>query len=334
MPPFRTTDIDRRRFLGLAAAGAASGLASGRLSAAPVDLAGVTLRVAQYKGGDALLLAAAGLLDTPYRLSWSEFGSGNLMVEAMNGGAIDLAYGSEIPPIFARVSDARIRVIAVIKGDVNEQVVLVPRESGIHSIADLKGRRVGYVKATTTHYYLLKMLEEVGLSFADITPVNLTPADGRAAFEAGALDAWAIYGYSVPLTKSKTGARVLKTALGYLSGNYLYFAHPDALADAARQAAIADYLLRIRQGFLWLDDHAETFAAAQAPLIGVPREFILEMLGNVSQPRRLTAPDQTAIGSEQAVADAFVKAGIVPGPIDVRPMWDESLAPILARGVL
>ena len=173
--------------------------------------AGVTLRAAQYKAGDQILLNLSGQdRDRSYQVAWSEFGSGNLMVEAVNAGAIDLAYGSEIPPAFAAASGARIRVIAVIRGDVNEQVVLVPKGSTVRSIADLKGRRVGYVRATTTHYYLNRMLAEAGLGFGDIQAVNLSPSDGRAAFQNGALDAWAIYGYSVPMAR-EAGARVAAT---------------------------------------------------------------------------------------------------------------------------
>ncbi|MFD1692242.1 ABC transporter substrate-binding protein [Azotobacter chroococcum] len=217
--------LSRRRFL----AGSAGAMAMAPLlghglraeAAAPGRL-----RVAQYKGGDRLLLEAAGLADTPYPIDWAEFASGNLMVEAMNGGSLDLAYGSEIPPLFGFIKGARIRVVGVIKGDVNEQTVLVPKDSPIRSIADLKGKRVGYVRATTTQYYLTKMLAEVGLSFADIEAINLSVPDGAAAFRAGQLDAWAIYGYSVPLAQTSAGARVLKRANGYLSGNYLFFAAP------------------------------------------------------------------------------------------------------------
>jgi sulfonate transport system substrate-binding protein len=150
--------------------GAGSGLiASSAVAAAPnsaadsrLDLHNVRLRVATYKGGDATLLKTAGLTDTPYTIDWSEFQSGNAMVEAMNGGSLDIASGSEIPPIFARLQNAQVRVIAVYKDDVNNQVVLVPKGSSIRSIADLKGKRVGYLRATTTHYYLLRMLEEAG----------------------------------------------------------------------------------------------------------------------------------------------------------------------------
>jgi len=303
--------IGRRTLLaGLAAA-----------SATGARAADTTLRLAQYKAGDQLLLRLSGQDGTPYRTEWAEFASGNLMLEAVAAGSLDLAYGSEIPPTFAAVAGSRIRIVAVVRGDVNEQTVLVPKDSPIQSIADLRGKRVGYVRATTTHYYLYRMLEQAGLKWSDIQAVNLSPSDGQSAFRNGALDAWAIYGYSVPLAKS-AGARVLRTAQGILSGNYPYFTSPATLADPARRAALQDHLRRLSRAFEWIDGHRAEYAAAQAPLIGVPEAAIRGLLENVSQPRRLAPVDDAAIASHQAVADTFFSAGLLPKAVDVAPLYD------------
>ncbi len=283
----------------------------------------VTLRMTQFKAGDAMVLRLAGQADTPYRVEWSEFASGNQMLEAINAGAIDLAYSSEIPPIFAALTDAQVKVIGVIRGDVNEQTVLVPAGSTIKGFADLKGKRVGYVRATTTHYYLLRMLASVGLSWSDITPVNLSPSDGAAAFRSGALDAWAIYGYSVPLAVHG-GARVLATAKGFLSGNYLNLGRPGALAEPDRRAAMIDLLGRIARAYAWIDDHHAEYAKAQATALNVPEDAIRSLVDNVSQPRRLTAPLDADVASQQLVADTFSKAGVLPRPVDVTPLWDRT----------
>jgi sulfonate transport system substrate-binding protein len=283
----------------------------------------VTLRVAQYKAGDQLLLRLAGLADTPYRVEWSEFGSGNLMLEAANAGALDLAYGSEIPPTFAAVSGARVKLVAVIRGDVNEQTVLVPKDSPIQSIKDLKGKRVGYVRATTTHYYLSRMLAETGLSLSDVQLMNLTPSDGQAAFRSGALDAWAIYGYSVPVAR-QSGARVLRTAQGILSGNYPYFIRAGLADEPARAEAARDLLDRIRRAMLFIQERPAEYAAAQAAVLNVPEPTIRALLDNVSQPRSLAPVDDGAIASHQAVADEFARIGVIPRKVDVAPLWDRN----------
>ena len=207
----------------------------------------------------------------------------------MNGGSLDIASGSEIPPIFARLQNAQVRVIAVYKDDVNNQVVLVPKGSTIRSIADLKGKRVGYLRATTTHYYLLRMLEEAGLSFSDIQATSLAPRDGFAAFNAGSLDAWAIYGYNVPLAISQAGARVLKNANGYLSGNYLYYGHPAILADPQRRAASADLLVRLQRACTWFGQHQDAYAKVLSTELRVPEEAI-RLARIATRARRVASP--------------------------------------------
>ena len=182
---------------------------------------------------------------------------------------------SEIPPIFVAAAKPPMRLVAVLKGDVNSQVVLVPRDSPITRVAQLKGWKVGYVRATTAHYLLLKLLEEHGLGFGDITPVALSPQDGRAAFERGSLDAWVSYGVQAEAVRATVGARVLTTGLEQrLSGNYLYAAGEAALNDPARRAAIVDYLARVQRSYLSMERRPsrrlEKPSLASAKATGVP----------------------------------------------------------------
>lgn len=300
-------------------------------SARAVDLSGVSLRAAQYKGGDALLLRAAGIAEPEYRRTFSEFGSGNMIVEAMNAGSIDVGSGSEIPAVLAAASGARIKVVAVQLGDVNSQVVLVPRGSEIRTLADLKGKRVAYVRATTTHYYLARMLESVGLFFADILPLALSPADGAAAFARGSVEAWAIYGYSVPLALDGTGARVLATAKGFLSGNYLYYARAEALADPRLSAAIGDHLGRVARAYAWQNAHLAAYATEEAAAIGVPHRTVLGLLENASQPTRIVPVSNEAVASAQGVADTFAALSVVPRRVDVAPIFDRRYGELLGR---
>ena len=134
------TAISRRGVL----AGAAGLAACAPRTGKPAD---VTLRVGGYKGGVQTLFAAAGLTDTPYRITYSELGAGNLIGEAINARALDVGSMSEIPPIFVAGKAPLLRLVAVQKGDVNSQVTLVPEGSPIRSPADLKGKRIGFVKA-------------------------------------------------------------------------------------------------------------------------------------------------------------------------------------------
>lgn len=284
------------------------------------------LRVATYRGAGDRFLAEAGEGGAPYPITLSEFAGGNLITEAIGARAIDIGSMSEIPPVFIAGADPLVRLVAVLKGDVNNQVVLIPKGSAIRKTVDLKGKRVGYVRATTSQYLLLKVLEEQGLTFADIQAVALSPQDGRAAFERGSLDAWVAYGVLAQATRDSVGARVLTTGLGRLSGSYLYVASRDALADPERRSAVVDYLGRIRRTYAWLDAHPEDWARLLAKDTGLPAQLYQRQFAERSGPTQLAPVDETAIASLQSVADGFAKAGVAPAGIDTRRLWEPSIS--------
>ncbi|WP_097303583.1 ABC transporter substrate-binding protein [Pseudomonas chlororaphis] len=323
--------LNRRGFL------AASSLALGALGLSSLglatrafaqnnSLADLTLGVATYRGQDSYFVEDAGTANTPYKVEYSEFAGGNLIVEALASGSLDVGGMSEIPPIFSIQSHRQPRLIAVLQGDVNNQVFLIPKDSKIESVAQLRGKRVGYVRSTTSHYFLIKALKEQGLSMNDITAVALTPQDGFSAFQSGQLDAWVIYGVFIQLAKFRSGARVLKTALGYLSGNYLIAARPAALEEPLRKQAIQDYIQRQARTLEWINDNPEPWASKSAQLLGVDKAVFLDMYNNRSQPSQIIAVNDQAIASQQAVADLFFDAGVLSERLDVSPLWDRSFA--------
>ncbi|BEU99926.1 ABC transporter substrate-binding protein [Novosphingobium olei] len=290
------------------------------------------LRIAITGKGESdnrLLFKAAGITpDIP--LAWSEFESGHLVVEAFNSGAVDFGGMSEIPPVFAAASSVQsFRQIGVYHGDVNNQAVLVPKGSTIASLRDLKGKRVGYVRATTTQYFLIRMLESVGLTWADITPIAMTVADGAAAFGQGGLDAWAIYGFPIQRAMAHDGARILSTALGFLSGNYIIAAHKDAIEDPVRHDWIARYLALVRKGYAWAAANQDPWAEVVAGSIGVPVEQVRDQFRRKSASFELRPVDDKAIASQQQVADVFSSAGLIPRKVDVHPLWDARFNPVL-----
>jgi sulfonate transport system substrate-binding protein len=284
------------------------------------------LRVAvvnKGEGNSRLMLNTAGIQPQNFRVDYSTFASGQLVIEALDGGALDVGGMSEIPPVFAAASPIHsFRQIAVLHGDVNNQAVLVPGGSPIHALADLKGQRVGYVRATTSQYFLVRMLESAGLTWSDIVAIPIGVADGLAAFSNGKLDAWAIFGYPIQRAMAE-GARILSTALGFLSGNYLVSAHVDALADPAKVELIHQYLRILKRGYAWAAAHRDEWAAAVAKDIGVPLTYVQDEFRRQSAVYSLRAVDAAAIASQQGVADVFARLGLIPKAVDVHPLWDD-----------
>ncbi|MBB3102717.1 ABC transporter substrate-binding protein [Azomonas macrocytogenes] len=320
----------RRRFLIVGSLALATGWLARPARGSPVasgNLSGLQLGVGTYKGMAPSFFKEAGIEPGPYRVKYAELAGGNLIVEALASGSLDIGSMSEIPPIFAIQSQTPIKLIAVLRGDVNNQVFLVPNGSRVSDVAELKGKRVGFVRSTTSHYFLIKALKERSLSFADIDPVGLTPQDGFSAFQSGQLDAWVIYGIHIQIALARTGARILKTAQGYLSGNYVIAARSDALDDPRKVAAIKDYLGQEQCVWDWVQSHPEQWAKKSAAITGIDAALFLDQFRAQSEPFRLGPVDDTAIASQQAVADLFHETGVLQGRLNVAPLWVKDLWP-------
>ena len=275
------------------------------------------------EGDTRLLLNSAGLKPSGFTVNYAEFQSGQLVIEALNGGSLDFGGMSEIPPVFALASTIQsFKQIAVLHGDVNNQVVLVPKGSKIERLEDLKGKRVGYVRATTSQYFLIRMLQSVGLTWDDIKPIALNVSDGASAFSNGALDAWAIYGFPIQRSIATEGARILKTALGFLSGNYIVSAHIDALADPTKAKRIGEYLRLLKRGFAWTATHQTEWIKIIANDIGVPLAYVEDQFKRRSDAYSLRPVNDEAIASQQGVADLFAERKLIPRKVDVRSLWD------------
>ena len=174
------------------------------------------------KYGKLVLLESKGTLEgklkaAGYQVVWTEFPSGPPLLEALNVGAIDFGNTGEAPPIFAQAAGAPIQYVAYEPPAPKGEAILVPKDSKIASVADLKGRKVALNKGSNVHYLLVKALEKAGVKYSEIEPVFLAPADARAAFERGAVDAWVIWDPFQAAAEAATGARTLADGTGIVS---------------------------------------------------------------------------------------------------------------------
>src|SRR5689334_2990582 len=200
---------------------AALGCVAGTASAAEA------VRVGYQKYGTFLLLKACDLLEKKleplgYTVSWTEFPGGPQLLEALNVGALDFGITGEAPPIFAQAAGAPLVYVANEPAAPLSEAILVPKDSPIQSVAELRGKKVALNKGSNVHYLLVKSLEKAGLRYADITPVFLKPSDARAAFEHGDVDVWAIWDPFQASAEVAIKARMLANGEGVVSNRQFY----------------------------------------------------------------------------------------------------------------
>jgi sulfonate transport system substrate-binding protein len=289
---------------------------STRASAGTVDVSGVTLHIGDQAGsGSQALLTAAGLIsELPFGAAWSDFTSGPPMLQAMAGGAVDIGSVGNAPPVFAAAGDDNIAIVGAFQANPKGSALLVPENSSVRTIAQLKGKRIAVAQGSSADYHLLTVLNKAGLSVHDVTLVYLQPAEGLAALSSGHVDAWDIWSPFAEQAEAQDHARLLVNGSGFGSPYSFTVASRSALADPAKAAAIRDYLKLLAQAHAWATTHQAAWAAVWAKATGLPTAIMTQAAADDSAVAVPITP--AVVSSEQSVSDAFTTAGLIPVHVD------------------
>lgn len=246
-------------------------------------------------------------------VKWVEFPAGPQLLEGLNVGAVDVGFVGEAPPIFAQAAGAKFVYIGNDPAAPEAEAIVVPKDSGLKSVADLKGKKVALNKGSNVHYLLVKALEKAGLKYSDIQPVFLPPADARAAFERGAVDAWVIWDPFLAAVEKQSGARILADGRGVVNNFAYYLAERDYAAKYPQviQALFDD---TVAQG-QWLKANIRQAAAVIAPLQGLEPEVVERALQRYQFGVKPLSAEVAA--EQQKIADVFHGLGLIPKPIRI-----------------
>ncbi|HEY8881683.1 MAG TPA: sulfonate ABC transporter substrate-binding protein [Roseateles sp.] len=278
-----------------------------------------TLRIGFQKSASLLTLQkSSGSLEKKLAplgvtVKWVEFPAGPQLLEGLNVGAVDVGFVGEAPPIFAQAAGARFVYIGFDPAAPEAEAIVVPKDSPIKSVAELKGRKVALNKGSNVHYLLVKALEKQGLKLTDVQPVYLPPADARAAFERGAVDAWVIWDPFLAAVEKQSGARLLADGKG-LVNNYAYYLAERGFAE--KQPQVIQALFDDTQAqAATLKANIKAAAAVIAPLQGLEPEVVEKSLARYQfGVKPLTA---AVAAEQQKIADTFHGLGLIPKPIRV-----------------
>lgn len=277
-----------------------------------------TLRVGYQKGSIALVIAKEqGLLEKRFastKVQWIEFPAGPQMLEALNIGALDVGSTGDIPPLFAQAAGADLVYVGAEPAKPAAETILVRKDSPLQNVADLKGKKVAFQKGSSSNNVLLRALNKAGLSFKDIQPIYLTPADARAAFEQGSVDAWAIWDPYASLALLEGHSRLLADGTGLGLSGPIYSARRDyAQQNPEFVHALLDELTAAE---------AQTRSQRQQSIdiltrsMGLPQAVIERYLDN-RPPSPILPVDAKIIAAQQATADLFYQNKLLPKKIRV-----------------
>lgn len=277
----------------------------------------VTLAVGDQIAGTEKVLRAAGELDSlPYEITWSTFTSGPPQIEALNAGQIDFAITGNTPPVVGGLTDTK--VIQIYGNQAEGDAILIPPDSDISTVAELKGKSIAVARGSSAHGHLILQLEKAGLTSDDVTINFLQPSDSKSAFESGQVDAWAVWDPYTAIAEIG-GALPLTTAAGVANGFGFGIASDEALADPTRTEALGDLVERVARAYQWATDNPEEWAQIYAEETGTD----IQAAQIHTRSTRVSIPlDDTVVDSQNDLIGAFHRAGILPATFDFADQID------------
>jgi sulfonate transport system substrate-binding protein len=277
-----------------------------------------TLRIGYQKASVTLFMAKAKsvlearLNPLGYNVAWAEFPSGPPLLEALASNAVDFGSTGEPPVIFAQAAGAPLVYVAATDPSPRAVGLLQPTGGKLASVKDLAGKAVAVAKGSSAHYLLVSALGHASVPYEAVTKVFLQPADARAALEARAVDAWAVWDPFLAGAQA-AGAELLTDGTG-LMPNRAYYTARQGFA-AAHPEALHNAIDTLNQLETWESQHIDETAAVIAPAIGVPPTVLETAFARQSYGLHPLSPEIFA--GQQRIADSFYKLGLIPAKIDV-----------------
>ena len=315
--------------LSLAGASCKSQLINNSTAKTPNEPSNLTrvVRIGHQRFGALFYLKAKNSLENRlakmgWSVEWTEFVAGPPILEAIGKGKIDLGYAGVASPIFAQSEGVPFVYIAndsALPGSIG---IIVPQNSPIRTIADLKGKKIAVTQKTAAHYLLIRALTQGGLQLKDAQLVDLSPPKAQEAFVRGEVDAWAIWQPFLAQLQETMPVHFLANRDGLMNDRNFYLASRSFASDFPDIVKIV--MGETRQMATWITKNPER----AAELIGARTGMKITTAIKLTKSRRydLLPIQDRAVEEQQRIAEIFFRLGLLPDRIWVEDViWKQKL---------
>ncbi len=194
----------------------------------------------------------------------TEYPYGGVSLRNLLDGQVDLAMVAETPLVIERFKRTDFSVVANISSTYQSRRIVGLTGKGIHSLADLKGKRIGVLKNTSAHYFLSALLLENNITLSDVDLIFINDDESPAALKEGRVDAIAAFEPfpSMVIAQWPAGAlwvtdgdRRIRTSFSYVLKDVYVNAHPET---------VRKILLATGKAIGWMASHREETIALGA----------------------------------------------------------------------
>lgn len=280
------------------------------------------IRIGIQKGDGLVALRASGKLEKAFaahhvKVSWHEFVYGAPLVEAINAGDVDVGTVGSTPPIMAQAGAApSVVYVAYAPRLTNSYGIVVPKDSPVKDLRDLKGKRIAFAKGSQGHLFVLKAMQDAHMDPGSAQFTYLSYGDARSAFERGFIDAWAVPDPRYADTELSTGARTILT-IGSLSvPQYGFYISTRSFAEkypAALRLLFDQLAEQTRESLAHPEETARFLSGNTGVPLAVWNRAISRLEWGVSYP-----VTEDVIRAQQDSADLAYEDKVIPRRIDVR----------------
>ncbi|MRX43584.1 aliphatic sulfonate ABC transporter substrate-binding protein [Agromyces kandeliae] len=260
------------------------------------------------------------LEDEGLEVTWVQSAGSNKANEALRAGAIDVGSTAGSAALLARANGSPIKTIDIYSQPEWSAIVVGP-DSDIDEVADLTGRTIAATKGTDPYFFLLQTLEAEGLEPGDITVENLQHADGWAALQNDAVDAWAGLD-PIMAGAEEAGATLVYrnvdfNSYGFLNATESFLEEKPALAQL-----VIDAYERAR---VWAAENPEETAAILAEVAGLDESIASKVILERSNLDVDPVPGDAQVALLEKIGPVFVELGDVASQDQV----DDALATLI-----
>jgi sulfonate transport system substrate-binding protein len=286
-----------------------------------------------YYSPPSLVLKKFGWLEQDLKgdnvpVRWVLSQGSNRALEFLNSGSIDFGSTAGLAAVLSKANGNPIKGVYVYSRP-EWTALVVPKDSPIKSVRDLRGKKVAATKGTDPFLFLLRSLHAEGLQKSDIEHVSLQHADGRTALEQGRVDAWAGLDPLMATSEVDSGARLLYRNVNFNTYGFLNTTEKFAKENPAYVRKVIAAYEKARKWIVANPEETAKIIAEEAKL-SLPVARLQLSRNDFTNP----VPGDEHLKAFKGAASILVEEELVKKGTDVNKVIDELIDPSFAKVVL
>ncbi|MEE4495459.1 ABC transporter substrate-binding protein [Streptomyces sp. BE230] len=233
--------------------------------------------------------------------------------EFLTRGVIDFGGTGSTPPVTAQAAGHDIVYTAVSAPRPEHGALLVPEDSPVRSVADLKGSTVHLAIGSWQTHLIAKALDDAGLSYADDITAVRSNADSEQLLRIGEIAAWVAQGAELAAARRTGGLRTLVRTGDVISDRSVFFTRRD-LAES-RPEVVEALTRALKRADEWAAAHPRQVAEIAAADLGGSADDWETALASL--PWTIEPVTDAFIAEQQEAADIFHRTGFIDRPVTV-----------------